>query len=215
MHRIDLLKGQGIPEKTTSGGIVVLILAVIVPILVAVGMLDWYMRTETYIDVTSQSIANAREMIAERAPDVKLLKAREREIALINRSLKEISCCVDTFMQWTPILMTVAEEMPEKMIMTKLEVQSTAAARRRQSRKKDPNQPLEIPIPSRTLVMNIQGTGEGNYDPIVQQFQGALNSSPVLEDKIKDIIYSRQAGMQNTEKTESHAIKIIFNNESR
>ena len=215
MHRIDLLKGQGIPAKTTSTGIVVLILTVIVPILVAVGMLDWYMRTKTSIDITAQSIDNARKMITERALDLKLQKSQEREIALLNSKLREVSRCVDTFMQWTPILMTVAKDMPQKMIMSKLEAQSTGAARRRTRGSNEPNQPLEIPIPSRTMVMNIHGTGGDNYDPVVQQFQEALNSSPVLEPRIKDIIYSRQAGIQGSGQTESHEMKIIFATESR
>jgi len=112
-------------------------------------------------------------------------------------------------------LMTVAKDMPQKMIMSKLEAQSTGAARRRTRGSNEPNQPLEIPIPSRTMVMNIHGTGGDNYDPVVQQFQEALNSSPVLEPRIKDIIYSRQAGIQGSGQTESHEMKIIFATESR
>ena len=214
MHKIDLLKGQGIPAKTTSGGIMVLAVTLIVPILVAAGGLDWYLRTKMRIEVQEGQIVKAKQTISELAPDVRLKKSKEREIALVHSKLTEVSRCLNTFMQWSPILETLAEYMPTPMIMNDLTAQNTSGARRTTRRSNDPNQPLSIPVPDRTLVMNISGDRAGNFNPIVQKFQESLNSSEALKPRLTNIVHSRQAGIAGAGQRESHEMKIIFASES-
>lgn len=215
MHKIDLLKGQGIPAKTTSGGMMVIAITLIVPILVAAGGLDWYLRTKMSIEIRQGEIVKAKKAITEHAADVKLKKSKEREIAILNEKLMETSRCLNTFMQWSPVLETLAEYMPIPMIMNDLTAQSTSGGGRRTTRRgNDPNQPVSIPIPDRTLVMNISGDRPGNFDSTVQKFQESLNSSEVLKPKLTNIVHSRQAGIAGSGQRESHEMKIIFASES-
>jgi hypothetical protein len=216
MHKIDLLKGQGIPAKTTTGGVFILIATVVVPFLAAAGVVDWYMRTKTEMGVKQQAINSDKKMISEYAPDVKLQNSRKRDIVLLNSKLTEISRCLTTFLQWTPILETLAREMPDRMIMSDLTAQSSSGGARRTTRRdNDPNKPLTIPVPERTLVMNIHGVRPGNYDPIVQQFQERLDSSAALKPKLTKIVHSRQAGTPGSDQMESHEMKIIFEPKSQ
>ncbi len=214
MHKIDLLKGQGIPAKTTTGGIIILTLTVIVPLLCAVGMLDWYLQTKIDIDVMLQRIVTGKETISQYTPDLKLKKSLDRKIALLNNQLLEVSHCLDTFIQWSPILVTLSENMPSRMIMSKLETQSTSG-RRATRRNTDPNKPGSTPAPERTMVMNISGSKPGRYDTIVQGYQERLNLSPALRPKLKDIIPSKEASTMGTDKTESYIMNIIFKSESK
>ena len=213
MHKIDLLKGQGIPAKTTTGGIIVMTIMVIVPILVAAGMLDWYLQTRIDIGMMQQKIVTARETITTYEPDVKLKRSLEQKINLMNNKLSEVSRALDTFNQWSPILVTLAENMPDPMIMRNLIAQSQNI-RRTTRKKNDPKKPVNIPIPERSLVMNISGTKSGSYDKTVQQYQERLNTSPVLKPKLKDIIPSKEAGM-GTDQTESYVMNIIFMSDSQ
>ena len=213
MHNIDLLKGQGIPAKTTTGGIIVMTIMVIVPILVAAGMLDWYLQTRIDIGMMQQKIVTARETITTYEPDVKLKRSLEQKINLMNNKLSEVSRALDTFNQWSPILVTLAENMPDPMIMRNLIAQSQNI-RRTTRKKNDPKKPVNIPIPERSLVMNISGTKSGSYDKTVQQYQERLNTSPVLKPKLKDIIPSKEAGM-GTDQTESYVMNIIFMSDSQ
>jgi len=213
MHNIDLLKGQGIPAKTTTGGIIVMTIMVIVPILVAAGMLDWYLQTRIDIGMMQQKIVTARETITTYEPDVKLKRSLEQKINLMNNKLSEVSRALDTFNQWSPILVTLAENMPDPMIMRNLIAQSQNI-RRTTRKKNDPKKPVNIPIPERSLVMNISGTKPGSYDKTVQQYQERLNTSPVLKPKLKDIIPSKEAGTGN-DQTESYVMNIIFTSDSQ
>ena len=213
MHNIDLLKGQGVPPKATTGGIIVLTIMVIVPILVAAGMLDWYLQTRIDIEMTQQRIVTAEETIATHASEVKLKHSLEQEIQLLNNKLTEISRALDIFVQWTPVLVTVAENMPGPMIMRDLTAQSQST-RRTTRRKVDPNKPVDIPIPERSLVMNIKGGKPGSYNQTVQQYQKRLYNSPVLKPKIKEIVPSTEAGT-GLDQTESYIMNIIFASNSR
>ncbi len=208
MHSIDLLKGQGIPPKATTGGIIILTIMVIVPILVAAGMLDWYLQTRIDIEMTQQKIVTAKETITSHASDVELKRSLEKEIKLLNSKLTEISRALDIFIQWTPVLVTVAENMPGPMIMRDLTAQSQSI-RRTTRRQVDPNKPVDIPIPERSLVMNIKGSKPGSYYQTVQHYQERLNNSPTLKDKIKEIVPSTEAGT-GTDQTESYIMNIIF-----
>jgi hypothetical protein len=213
MHNIDLLKGQGIPAKATTGGVIILTVMVIVPILVTAGMLDWYLQTGIYIETMQQKIVTAKETIAAHTPDVKLKHSLEQEISLMNGKLSEVSRTLDIFVQWTPVLVTLVENMPGPMIMRDLTSQSQSV-RRTTRRNTDPNKPVTIPIPERRLVMNISGSKPGSYYQTVQKYQERLNNSPVLKPKIKDIVPSTEAATGN-DQTESYIMNIIFASNQR
>ncbi len=212
MHKIDLLKGQGIPAKTTTGGIIILTVTVIVPLLVAVGMLDWYLQTKIDIEVMQQRIVTGNETISRYEPDLKFKKSLDRQITLLNRQLLEVSNSLDTFIQWSPILVTLSENMPSKMIMNRLATQCTSV-RRTTRKKSDPNKPSIIPVPERKMVMNISGGKPGSYNTMVQGYQERLNLSPALRPKLKDIIPSKEASTIGSDQTESYIMNIIFKSE--
>lgn len=216
MHKIDLLKGQGIPAKTTTGGIIVLTLIVIIPFFCAAGILDWYLQTKIDIELMQQRIVTGKEAISLHEPDLKLKKSLEQKIALLNNQLSEVSGCIDTFIQWSPVMVTLSENMPSKMIISKLSTQNTNV-RRATTRKRnnDPNKPANIPIPERTMVMNIRGSKTGGYDTMVQGYQERLNLSPSLKPILKNIVPSKEAGTMGTDQIESYIMNIIFKSETK
>ena len=185
MHTIDLLKGEGIPAKTTLGSICFVAVVAAVPIIVAAVMLSFYLLNNVKIDMGRNSFAKSEEQITEAKPDVKKTKALEDERDLLAKRLKEVSRCVDTFVQWTPILIALSEEMPDEMIMNRLEATSTAGKAATGRRDNDPNKPAVIPMPKRSIVFDIRSSGQGSYSTIAQTYQDNLELSVALEEKFK------------------------------
>ena len=214
MHTIDLLKGQGIPAKTTFGGIVVIAFTVIVIVLVTAGTLDWYLQSRFDIDFKQREVAKYRDSITEYTPDVKLYDTLQSRRALLAENLSEVSRCVDTFVQWSPILLTVAESMPEEMIMNELAAQSSSV-RLTAKREDDPDKPVEIPIPERTLILAINGRQEGNYDTIARAYRDGLESSVTLGPKLERMDFSLVPGTVAGQQTVSYRMSFIFQTESK
>ena len=63
MHTIDLLRGQGVPAKTTLGSAAIIVVMIVVPILAAAGMVDRYMQNDTDIGIKQQTIATEQKTI--------------------------------------------------------------------------------------------------------------------------------------------------------
>lgn len=214
MHTIDLLKGQGVPAKTTFGGIVIIAVAVIVPFLVAAGMLDWYLLSKSDIDLKQRQITKYRDRIAEYSPDVELNNVLQSRRALLAQSLSEVSRCVDTFVQWSPILLTVAENMPGELIMNRLEAQSQAV-RLTAPKEEDADKPVEIPVPERAVVLDVSGKGADNYDKIAWSYRDGLESSSALSEKLDRVDFSRVPGTIAGEQAVSYSMSFIFRTESK
>lgn len=211
MHKIDLLKGQGIPAKTTTGSIIVLTLIVIVPFFCAAGILDWYLQTKVDIELMQQKISTSKEAVSLHEPELKLKKSLDQKIALLKNQLREVSGCVGTFIQWSPVMVTLSENMPSRMVMSRLTTHNTNP--RRATTKKNKKE-TKIPVPERTMTINIRGNKTGAYDTMVQGYQERLNSSPSLKPILQNIVPSKEAAAMGTDQSESYIMNITFKSES-
>lgn len=209
MHTIDLLRGQGIPAKTTLAGIIILVVAAVVPFVIAIGMLDRYLQNRTVISVQQQAIANEQAKIDELSDAVKLQESLQKKKNLINSRLSEVSSCIDQYVQWSPILETLAKNMPWNMILTSLSTELThltkSAPRKDDSKKTD-----NISVPKRTLILNISSTRPGSYGNVVQEFKYNLESSASLAQKLENITQSQELGKSGDEKIVSYTLVCNF-----
>lgn len=194
MHTIDLLKGEGVPAKTTLGSVFFVAVVAAVPIIVAAVMLSIYLLNNVKIDMGQGFIDKSEQAINESEPEVKKTMALEQERDFLAIRLKEVSRCVDTFVQWTPILIAMSEEMPEEMVMDNLQATSTSGRVAAGRKDNDPNKPAVIPMPKRTLVFDIHGSEQGSYSTIAQTYQDNLQLSAAFDTKFKAQPYR----MENT-----------------
>ena len=185
MHTIDLLKGEGVPAKTTLGSICFVAVVAAVPIIVASVMLGMYLLNNVNLDMAQGVIAKSEEQIAESEPDVKITRALEDERNLLAKRLKEVSRCVDTFVQWSPIMIAMSVEMPKEMIMNQMQATSAAGRAATGRKDKDPNKPVDIPMPKRTITFDIHGNEQGSFYTTVQDFQNSLELSAAFNPKFK------------------------------
>jgi len=209
MHTIDLLKGEGIPAKATFGTVCLVGLIVIVPILAGSVMAGWYLQNREIIAIDQQAITSAQQTIERYKGDVAAREQMEDRQAGVNVKLAEVKSCLDGYVQWSPVLATLAQNMPEGMVMSRL------AAETRQSRQtvfkgNDQSQPTNVTINTRVLVLDLAGVAGGSYGAAVRAYGDRLKSSPVLGPRLENVVHSEKPGEFGEAKTVIHTMELVF-----
>jgi Tfp pilus assembly protein PilN len=191
MFTIDLLKGQGIPERSGPERIVIAAVTFVVPIVVAIIFAGSYLSSKIAISVGKQEIAGYESKTASLSDALETQKWFERETSSIHSCLSEVAGSITRHAQWSAVLAAIAENMPETMVLTELEVKQDSV--RKQVPKKDnPKQMVEVSVPVRMLQMSITGNPTYNCDKAVRDFKERLRTCPALGPKLDDIIVSQK-----------------------
>jgi hypothetical protein len=209
MHTIDLLRGQGIPVKTTLGGAAMVVLMVVVPILAAAGMVDRYLQNKTEIGIKQQAITVEQKTIDEFADDVKYAESIQKQQNAVYSKLSEVSSCLDNYIQWSGVLETLARYMPAQMVMSGLKAESTSE-RQQVPSKNDPKRTVNVTISRRRLVLDISGSELRDYGDVVQGYANRLKSSPELGPKLEGIEVSQKPGSTGDINTVSYTMNLKF-----
>jgi hypothetical protein len=209
MHTIDLLRGQGIPAKTTLGSAAMVVVMIIVPILAAAGMVDRYMQNKTDIEIKQQAISKEQATIDEFEDAVKFKETLLRQQNAIHSKLSEVSSCLGRYIQWSPILETLARYMPAQMVMSELRAESTSV-RRQVASENDPAQMVNFTVSRRMLVLDISGSELRDYGSEVKSYANLLKSSSVLGPKLENIEVSQNPGGSGDDNTVSYTMNLMF-----
>ncbi|TKJ38202.1 MAG: hypothetical protein CEE38_05435 [Planctomycetes bacterium B3_Pla] len=213
MHTIDLLRGEGVPPKTTLGSVLIVVVIAAVPVLAAAAMADRYLQNRETIAIQQKAITTDKATIEELADIVALQKLVEQTQSVTNTRLSEVASCLGGYVQWSPVLVTLVENMPAEMIMSKLSAESTVE-RIRVPKKDNPNQEIDVSVTKRTLVLDISGSQPGNYETIVRDYRTRLKSSELLGPKLEEITASKKPGGSGDDKTVSWTMNLIFKSAS-
>lgn len=204
MHTIDLLRGQGIPAKTTLGSLLMIIVIIAVPILAAAWMVDRYIQDETDIGIKQQAIAKQQETIEQFADAVKLKETVLNQQKAMRGKLSEVSSYIGRYIQWSPVLITLVENMPRGMVMNALKADSTIE-RQRVAGGNDPKSTIK-----RKLVIDISGTERRDYNDDIEKYSRYLKSSPELGPKLEKIEFSQKPGTSGDINTVSYTMNLMF-----
>jgi Tfp pilus assembly protein PilN len=209
MHTIDLLRGQGIPVKTTLGSAAMVVVMVVVPIFAVAGMADRYLQNKTEIGIKQQAITVEQKTIEEFADDVKYRESLQKQQDVVNSKLSEVSSSLGNYIQWSAVLETLARYMPAQMVMSSLRAESTSE-RQQVPSKNDPKRTVNVTILKRRLVLDISGTELRDYGDVVQAYANRLKSSPVLSPKLEGIEVSQKPGSSGDANTVSYTMNLKF-----
>ncbi|MFC1604101.1 hypothetical protein ACFL5F_03650 [Planctomycetota bacterium] len=209
MHTIDLLRGQGIPAKTTLGSAAMIVVIVAIPILAAAWMVDRYMQIDTDIGIKKQTIKTEQETIEKFADAVKFKETLEKEQSAVHSELSEVSSCLGKYIQWSPVLETLANYMPAKMVMDGLKAESSIV-RQQVASEKDPKRKVNVTVSKRTLVLDISGSALRDYGSEVENYASRLKSSLALKEKLENIEFSQKPGNAGDINTVSYTMNLIF-----
>jgi hypothetical protein len=209
MHTIDLLRGQGIPAKTTLGSAAMLVVMVVVPILAAAWMVDRYLQNKTEIGIKQQKIAAEQGIVEKLSDAVEFQESLRKQRQAIYRKLSEVSSCVDNFIQWSPVLETLARYMPSEMVMNGIKAESIVEQQKVKS-EKNPNRTVVVAVPRRRLVLDISGRELRDYGSEVENYSRLLKSSPVMRPKLENIEVSQKPVSTGELNTVSYTMNLMF-----
>lgn len=209
MFTIDLLKGQGIPVKSGLGGIAIAVVALVVPIVIAIVMFGLYLSNIINISVQKQEIVRYEKQIDKLSDALEMQKSFEEKKTIYSNSLSEVSSSIGKHIQWSPILAVLQKSIPDSMVLTKLEVKQDFV-RKKVPQKKDPKKMNVISIPVRTLRIGVCGSSQSNSDIAIRNFRYRLRSSTLLGPKLKDIKVSQGFDTFERQDVISYEIDCVF-----
>ena len=209
MHTIDLLRGQGIPVKTTLGSAAMVIVMVVVPILAVAGMADRYLQNKTEIGIKQQAITVEQGTIEKFADDVKYTESLQKQQGVVNNKLSEVSSSLGNYIQWSGVLEALARYMPAQMVMSSLKAESTSERQQIPS-KNNPKRMVNVTVFKRRLVLDISGTELRDYGDVVQGYANRLKSSSVLGPKLEGIEVSQKPASSGDVNTVSYTMNLKF-----
>ena len=209
MFTIDLLKGQGLPIKSRPEGIVVAAVTLAVPVIIAIAMLSVYFRNSIIISIKKQDIVNYETKMKKLSDAVALQKSFETEKVVYSSCLSEVKSAISRHTQWSPILATLVQNMPESVVLEKLSV-GQSSIKRKIPKKDNPKETVDTTIPVRTLRMSVYGSSLSNCGEAVRDFRSRLWSSSVLGPKLENIRVSQKSAKIENKDVISYDIDCVF-----
>ncbi|NIP23220.1 MAG: hypothetical protein GWN67_10245 [Phycisphaerae bacterium] len=209
MFTIDLLKGQGVPAKTRAQNIAIGAAAVAVPVIIAIAMLSLYLNNKVIISIQKDSIANFKKKIAGMSDVIEYQKSYEEQKTIYDNCLTEVSSNLDRHVQWSPVLVTLVENLPESVVLKSLGVKQRST-RIKVPHKDDPKKTVETSVPVRSLEMTVAGMPESNSDKEIRDFSERLRSSSELGPRLENIRIAQGVGKLNEEDVITYQIDCIF-----
>jgi Tfp pilus assembly protein PilN len=189
MFTIDLLKGQGLPVRTRPKGVAIFVATFTVPALVAILMASYYVRNEVVISIQKQNIVGIEMQTQRLADALKLKESYEKDKSAVSGCLVDVAASVRKYIQWSPVLVTLVENLPDSVVLTGLEV-SQHSVKRKVAAKGDAEKKVDSNIPVRTLKMRVSGNPTSNCDIEVRAFRDRLRASKVLEPVLEEINFA-------------------------
>ena len=209
MFTIDLLKGEAVPPKSRPGGIAIAGAAFAAPIIIAIVMFSFYLSNIINISIQKQEVVRYKKKIDQLSDALKMQESFEKEKKVISSCLTEASSSIARHTQWSPILMTLVENMPGSVVLTSLEVKQRSV-RKKVPQKDDPNKMTNISVPVRTLHISVCGSPQTNSDKAVRDFGGRLRSSALLGPKLENIKVSQGFDILQNQSVVSYEMDCVF-----
>jgi Tfp pilus assembly protein PilN len=209
MFTIDLLNGQAIPPKTTPGGLAILAVTAVVPIVVAAGLVVMYLNNGEALSIKEKEVAEYEMEISAHAGAVKLKNALVKEKQAYGKYLSEVKSSISKHTQWSPVLTTLMQNIPDSVILTSLAIEHESI-RKSVPAKDDPTRKVEISVPVRILRLGVSGGDQGDCDQAVKDFMGRLWASASLGPKIENIGHSQESAQVDGGDVISYEISCFF-----
>ncbi len=209
MFTIDLLKGQGVPLKSSPGGIAIIAFTIAIPLYVLIIMFGFYVNGNTYMSIREQEIVRCQSEIDKLSSAVKLQESLEKEKLLYSSCLSEVNSSIGKYIQWSPVLVTLVENMPNSVMLTELEVREDSVIKK-VPKKDNPQELVDGSVPVKILRMTVSGGHQYDCNEEVKDFQDSLQSSAFLGLQLENIVVSRESETLKGRDVASYEIECVF-----
>jgi Tfp pilus assembly protein PilN len=191
MFTIDLLKGDGRPVRTKPQGVAIFVATFAVPALIALVMVGYYTRNNIVISVRKQNINSLDIQIKRLSDAIKFRESSEKEKASITSCLTDIASAINKHKQWSPILMSLLENLPDSVVINSLDVKR-GTIKRKGNAAVSAGKKIDPGVFVRTLRIKVSGNPSRNCDLEVKSFRDRLKASKDLGPKLDDVIIASQ-----------------------
>lgn len=209
MFTIDLLKGQAIPLKSKPGSLAIIVISIAIPVTVAAGMLSFYQRNKIVVSVKEQEIAKRQAEVDKLSDAVELQKALQRKKAAYGKCLSEVKSSIKRYSQWSPVLTTIMENIPESVVLSSLEVEHNSV-KKKVPKEDNPQKLVEVDVLVRTLRLSVVGGNQINSDEAVREFRDRLRDSEFLAPRLENIGVSQKSETRGGRDVVSYEISCVL-----
>lgn len=209
MFTIDLLNGQATPMKSRPAGLAIIAVTAVVPVTVAMGMVYLYLNNNAGLAMIEQQIARYEADAGKFTDAVAQQEALKKERITYSKCLSEVGSSVKRHTQWSPVLTTLTESMPDSVVLTSLEVEHNSV-KKKVPKKDDPQKTVDIDVLVRTLRLTVSGRSAGNCDEAVRDFRDRLRASAFLGPRLENIGVSQKSETVEGRDVVSYEISCIL-----
>jgi Tfp pilus assembly protein PilN len=209
MFTIDLLNGQAIPLKSKPGSLAIIAVTVVIPVAVAMGMISFYMQNKIVVSMKKQEINRSQAKIDKLSDAVELQKALEQKKIAYCGYLSEVKSSIKRHTQWSPVLTTLIENIPDSVVLTSLAV-NQSSVKRKAPQKDAPDQMVEIDVPVKILRLIVSGGPQSNCDEAVRDFRDRIRDSAFLGPKLENIGVSQKTETLEGQNVVSYEISCVL-----
>ena len=186
MFTVDLLKGSGLPLRSSPGKAALGAIPFIVPVLIGAVLVVQYFYTNAIMAATRHNTDRMQTAIQEYAGDIAEYEQQTAAIARTRQRLAEVSTAIGRHLQWSDVLRALTESLPEGIAVKNIELKRNAT-RTKVADKNDPQILIPKTIIKRTLVVAVYGSPGTATDAAVQTYLTNLAASPVLDALAHDM----------------------------
>ncbi len=209
MFTIDLLKGQGIPARSRPEGIIATAVTVVLPVAIAITMLGIYLSNRVVINIQKREVSGYEKKIAGLSDEMRAHKQYEQRKGAVQQRISETAEAISGRQQWSDILATIVENLPDSLVLERMAVESKATkikvADVKNSKKK-----RNKTVMRRTLHLTLGGAAGEVSNREVQAFRDRLKVSKVLGPQVEDIPVSQRVEMVDDQEVITYEMKCVL-----
>jgi len=209
MYTVDLLKGEGVPIRCRPGGIAFACLLVVVPFLIGLGTVSYYLDGRVVVTIHKQQLNRLTTTIQTLSEAVQMREALERKKVRTAGLLSEVHAALDGKVQWSPILAALVENLSDTLVLTKLEARYNNVVCKVPA-KSDPTMKIDMSVQVRELAIGVCGRDKQSSAEAVRKFQESLRSLPTLGPRLDTVTVSQSATTLDGEAGVLYELNCVF-----
>jgi len=209
MFTIDLLNGQAVPLKRKPGSFAIIVISAAIPVMIAMGMLSSYHRNTLTATVRAREIAKYEAEIDKLSGAVELQNALKEKKLAYDSCLSEVKSSLKRHTQWSPVLTTLMDNMPDSVVLNSLEVEH-GTVKKKVPKEDNPQKMVEIDVLVRILRLTVSGNQQINNDEAVRDFRDRIRDSAFLAPKIEKIGVSQKSETINGQDIVTYEISCVL-----
>jgi len=209
MFTIDLLNGQAVPLKSKPGSLAIIVISAAIPVTIAMGMLSFYHRTTIAASAKEQDIAKCEAEIDKLSGAVELQKVLEKKKIAYGSCLSEVKSSIKRHTQWSPVLTTLMENIPDSVVLNSLAVEHDTV-KKKVPKEDNPKKMVEIDVLVRILRLTVSGGQQGDSDEAVRDFRDRIRASAFLGPRLEKIGVSQKSETRDGQDVVSYEISCVL-----